>query len=99
MPAITFVIYVAGELHSHIIYSFFEQVFYPHSFTRGRTGTCVKGKFDTLAEQPIRQAKQKLQTTFSTWQKHLLSHLCNLLFLNMVSGEVHSPFLAKVWFF
>ncbi len=56
MPAITFVIYVAGGLHSHIIYSFFEQVFYPHSYTWGRTGTCVKGEFDAPAEQPIRQA-------------------------------------------
>ncbi len=88
MPAITFVIYVAGGLHSHIIYSFFEQVFYPHSYTWGRTGTCVKGEFDAPAEQPIRQAKQKLQTTFSTWQKQLLSHLCNLLFLNMVSSTI-----------
>ncbi len=59
MPAITFVIYVAGGLHSHIIYSFFEQVFYPHSYTWGRTWTCVKGEFDApcWAAYPSGEAK------------------------------------------
>jgi len=38
------------------IYLLIEQVFYPHSFTWGRIGTCVKGKFDALARQSVRQA-------------------------------------------
>lgn len=57
-----------------------------------------EGEFDALAGHPVRQAWQKLQTTFSMRQTHLLTHLCHLLFLNMVLGEAHPPFLAKVWF-